>query len=595
MPEEKPVPETPSSTSAPTVRDTRKLPEGVVPKQAQGYVIAGLAVLILMAVMFSKNHAKPSTKEAPSLPMAVSNDMNQRKIRELEQDLSADQKQSQQAQKAATSAATSTTSAANAVQPTSSVSAPTVQMPPATDPPRDPVKDAERELAFKSRFASNLVSGDARQPVEQSDSANAAEPRSLPKPEQAYASQPVPAATKRTPEVSVNAAHGQPYVVFEGTTIDTVLANRLDGEFAGPVKVMVMNPVYSQDRQHLLIPEGTFILGDVQKVAGPGQKRLAVTFHRLIMPDGYSVDLDQFHGLDQIGDTGLKDQVNNHYLQIFGTSIALGVVAGAAQATNSTSGLNESGSEAYRSGIASSLSQSSANVLDRFINIPPTITIREGHRIKVYITQDMLLPGYENHTVTYYSTPVPGMGYSFSDLITQEALSLSGQIESDQTQQIADTVTNAEQQLGSPPGSFNILEDLTFLVIALLLAAMQAVAFAVIAYGYVASAVCVLIGPIFIPFFIVPKLDWLFWGWFKAFIGFSFYQVVASAFIFVFAKVLTSMLQTIGTISISNAFTILPALFITLFVCIFGLVKIPELTASILGGRTGTWVNLMGN
>jgi hypothetical protein len=197
--------------------------------------------------------------------------------------------------------------------------------------------------------------------------------------------------------------------------------------------------------------------------------------------------------------------------------------------------------------------------------------------------------------VTYYSTPIPGVGYGFSDLVTKEALSLSGQIESDQTQQIADAVASAEQQLGSPPGSFDLFEDLTFLIIALLLAAMQAVAFSVIAYGYVASAVCVLIGPIFIPFFIVPKLDWLFWGWFKAFIGFSFYQVIASAFIFVFAKVLISMFQVIGTISISNAFTILPALFVTLFVCIFGLVKIPELTASILGGRTGTWVNPMGN
>jgi type IV secretory pathway VirB6-like protein len=158
----------------------------------------------------------------------------------------------------------------------------------------------------------------------------------------------------------------------------------------------------------------------------------------------------------------------------------------------------------------------------------------------------------------------------------------------------ASVTSSPEQQLGSPPGSFNLLEDLTFLLIALLLAAMQAVAFAVIAYGYVASAVCVLIGPIFIPFFIVPKMDWLFWGWFKAFIGFSFYQVVASAFIFVFAKVLTSMFQVIGNISISNAFTILPALFITLFVCIFGLVKIPELTGAILSGRSGTWVNPMG-
>ena len=147
-------------------------------------------------------------------------------------------------------------------------------------------------------------------------------------------------ANKRAPEVNVNSAHGQPFAVFEGTTIDTVLVNRLDGEFAGPLKVMVTNPIYSQDRQHILIPEGTFILGDVQKVAGLGQKRLAVTFHRLLMPDGYSVDLDQFHGLDQAGDTGLKDKVNNHYIEIFGASIALGVIAGAAQATNLNQGYN---------------------------------------------------------------------------------------------------------------------------------------------------------------------------------------------------------------------------------------------------------------
>ena len=124
---------------------------------------------------------------------------------------------------------------------------------------------------------------------------------------------------------------------------------------------------------------------------------------------------------------------------------------------------------------------------------------------------------------------------------------------------------------------------------------MEAAAFAVIAYGYVASAVCVLIGPIFIPWFIVPKMDWLFWGWLKAFIGFSFYQVVASAFIYVFSKVLTGMFQVIGNINISNAFTVLPALLIAITVCIYGLIKIPELTASILGGRAGTWVNVMGD
>jgi len=406
MPEAKQIPEVPTPSPSPAVRDNRVLPEGVVPKQAQGYVIAGLAVLILLAVMFSKNHAQPVPKSAVLTPTVVSTDANQRKIRELEQDLSADQHKTQQAQKAADSAAP----ASNPASVQASGTAPAT-LPPATEPPHDPVADAERALAFKARFASNLVSADAGASRPSADSANTLARRDadgIPEmarsantpPQASGGQQPAAGAgSKRAPEVSVNSAQGQPYVVFEGTTIDTVLANRLDGEFAGPVKVMVTNPVYSRDRQHALIPEGTFILGDVQKVSGLGQKRLAVTFHRLLMPDGYSVDLDQFHGLDQIGDTGLKDKINNHYLQIFGTSIALGIISGAAEATNNNAGYNMSGSEAYRAGIASSLSQSSANVLDKFINIPPTITIREGHRIKVYITQDMLLPAYENHTV----------------------------------------------------------------------------------------------------------------------------------------------------------------------------------------------------
>src|ERR1700744_5630330 len=98
MAEEKQIapiePPPPETTTA--LRDKRITPEGVVPKQAQGYVVAGLAVLILMAVMFSKNHAKPAAKTAESGPLAASTDINQRKIQELEQDLTADQRQSQQ-------------------------------------------------------------------------------------------------------------------------------------------------------------------------------------------------------------------------------------------------------------------------------------------------------------------------------------------------------------------------------------------------------------------------------------------------------------------------------------------------------------------
>ncbi|HZU42157.1 MAG TPA: TrbI/VirB10 family protein [Terriglobales bacterium] len=409
MPEERTTPEVKTEASSPevhppsaTLRDKRVLPEGVVPKQAQAYVVAGLALLILMAVLFSKNHARAVPKEAAGPPATVSNDANQKRIQELEQDLSADQRQSEQqqaqAQRAGTMAAPGNTESTNSVAQTSGVNS---AVQPQAQPPRDPIADAEKALAFKSRFASNLVG-----PVEATPPAAtgaSAEPglssvnRAQGSPQRASVPKPTDAAGKHAPEVNIDAAHGSPYVIFEGTTIDTVLTNRLDGEFAGPVKVMVTNPVYSRDGQHVLIPAGTFFLGDVQKVSNFAQKRLAVTFHRMIMPDGYSVDLDQFHGLDQIGDTGLKDKVNHHYVQIFGTSIALGVIAGAAEATTYGNGYTFSGPSMYEQGVASSLSQSSADVLDRFVNIPPTITIREGHRIKVYITQDMLLPAYDDH------------------------------------------------------------------------------------------------------------------------------------------------------------------------------------------------------
>lgn len=280
----------------------------------------------------------------------------------------------------------------------------------------------ERELAYNARFASNLVytnSGntpaesrssttahmDSNGPtsVSQSSAENGA--TSLIGPQMGPEQKGTPAddsQVKRKAEVNIDSASGQPYVLYEGLTVDTILMNRLDGDAPGPVKVMVSSPVYSHDRQHVLIPDGTVVLGEARKIGSAGfgqQRRMAVVFHRMIMPDGYSVDLDQFHGLDQIGEEGAKDRVDNHYLQVFGTSIALGVISAAGEIAAGGGTITTSGSQAFTTGAASNMSQSATTVLDRFIQIPPTITIREGHRIKVYFTQDLLLPAYENHTI----------------------------------------------------------------------------------------------------------------------------------------------------------------------------------------------------
>jgi type IV secretion system protein VirB10 len=178
------------------------------------------------------------------------------------------------------------------------------------------------------------------------------------------------------------------YRLLEGTFIESVLTNRLDGTFAGPVNCLVTTSVYSTDRQHLLIPAGTRALGDTSAVTSVGQARLAVAFHRLLLANGRRIDLDSFRGLSQVGETGLRDRVNAHDAQLFGASAAIGVIAGLSQARNSVI-LNTSGSETSR-------------LLDRFLNVLPTVTIREGHRISIYLAKDLEVPEYHD------SLPAPG-------------------------------------------------------------------------------------------------------------------------------------------------------------------------------------------
>jgi type IV secretion system protein VirB10 len=114
------------------------------------------------------------------------------------------------------------------------------------------------------------------------------------------------------------------------------------------------------------------------------------------MPDAYSVNLDQFKGMNHIGDSSLRDQVNNHYLKIFGASLAVGAIGGIAEA-GSAGALTQSGIQGTEQGVGQSLGQTSQRILDKFLNILPTVTIREGHRVKVYLSGDLAIPDYANH------------------------------------------------------------------------------------------------------------------------------------------------------------------------------------------------------
>ena len=191
--------------------------------------------------------------------------------------------------------------------------------------------------------------------------------------------------------------------------------------------------------------------------------------------------------------------------------------------------------------------------------------------------------------VNYYSTPIPGMGRSFHNLVTDEAQFLSGKIDQSSLQNVEQGITDFETRLDMP-GITDILGTAIYVVIVILLAAAQGIAFVVIAYGFIATAVCVLVGPIFVPFFIVPKLEWLFWGWFKAFIQYAFYQVIAAAVVYIIGNLLIGSLELPppGSLSPVQLMAWFPVLLIVLLASIYALLKIPTLTNHIFSGTSGT-------
>jgi type IV secretory pathway VirB10-like protein len=426
-------------------------PPGLLPKHVQSWLILGLAVLMVVIMWLTGGKKQPTVPKtnASMVQTPLPLEVNETKITELQnriQELQREQLAAQSAlvqqnrllgaspdpQQPQSGNATGNSTSGSTQDPIqterkrrqyvslfssnialsyrkglpSANSVPSDPLPQNQDPPPSTPPSAGPDLAQLAQVAQILKDA---QPNAAVQGPATAPPSSTPSAQSGSSSVPIgPAGVKNEgkeatgPAVNVlkssNVAAGKTYILFEGTILESVLINRLDGQFVGPVECLLTNDVYSHDRQHLLIPAGTKILGETRRVEAFGQTRLAVAFHRLIMPDGYSINLDQFKGLNQIGDAGLRDQVNNHYLRIFGASLAIGALGAVAEAgTGGT--FNASGADLMRQGFAQSMAQSSEQILDKFLNILPTVTIREGHRVKVYLSDDLAMPDYNNHTM----------------------------------------------------------------------------------------------------------------------------------------------------------------------------------------------------
>lgn len=407
-----------SPAAVSTVTDRRPVPRGVLPRGAQTWVMAAVAVGML-AIMFIVGRPEAPPRTAPS--GALTQPPNAERVRDYQERLRAAEVQAFRDAQVAASAPVSA-SPLDYAEPE----------PPAAE---DPIEQERRRRDYESLFASNIVMSrrpesqrpDMGRPVAASTAgvrtdpatpsvdeiadavmrattrvgAAAAQPLSpagSPISVTPVASAPVPAqdvprTPDRTPPIS---AAGPLHRVLEGTVIDAVLTNRLDGTSAAPVNCLVTNPLYSHSGSDVLIPAGARVLGLTKPVQNFGESRLAVSFHRLLMPDGRTYRLDQFLGLNQIGDAGLRDRVNQHYLSTFGAAAAVGLISGLSQYLGGA-GLGRGDGDrtvVIAGGIGDATSQATVQVMNRFLNRLPTITIREGHRVKVYLTSDIELPAY---------------------------------------------------------------------------------------------------------------------------------------------------------------------------------------------------------
>jgi hypothetical protein len=199
----------------------------------------------------------------------------------------------------------------------------------------------------------------------------------------------------------------------------------------------------------------------------------------------------------------------------------------------------------------------------------------------------LLLIAFGYAMVTYYNSPIPGFGMSFPQLVTNESQYLTSLIGTTALQNAQNTLTTYRGHIPHP-GITDITGSIEYIIIIGIMAVWKFIAIAVNLFGPVATAVAVLVGPIFIPFFIVPKLEWLFWGWLKFFISYAFYQVIAAAVTYVLCNVVVALLMAPPFYPIPlDPSDLIGMLAILLLGGAYILLKVPAMTNHLFAGSSG--------
>ena len=187
-----------------------------------------------------------------------------------------------------------------------------------------------------------------------------------------------------------------PLEVKTGTVIPATMLTGLNSDLPGMILAQVSQNVYdTATGGYLLIPQGSRLVGGYDSFVTYGQSRALVTWNRVIYPDGSTIELKGMPGTDQGGFAGLEDQVDNHYTRIFGSAILMSVITGAyeySQGSNTAVGDKETVGDAMSNAVARELTQTSAGLLRKNLNIQPTIKIRQGYKLNVMVNRDIIFP-----------------------------------------------------------------------------------------------------------------------------------------------------------------------------------------------------------
>ena len=193
---------------------------------------------------------------------------------------------------------------------------------------------------------------------------------------------------------------GQPLELKTGTVIPSVMVTGINSDLPGNIIAQVSQNVFdTATGRNLLVPQGAKLFGVYDSRVIYGQERVLVAWNRLVFPDGSAVTLGAMPGSDMAGNAGYTDEVNNHYLRIFGSAILMSMITGgmsySMDALN-TSGNSGQGNQApslqdeMGSALAAQLGQATMQLLQKNLNIKPTLEIRPGYQFNVIVTKDMV-------------------------------------------------------------------------------------------------------------------------------------------------------------------------------------------------------------